>query len=185
MIEQNKAFIVTNCTEQTNDMNQRLIFISRNDTKKSYFDSDYTIHKFTIRKEYAYVNDIVISSTFKNIIWAGTNAQYISFLVTTPINSILTSSFLDTNVTFIVEKTNLYPTFFNQTIEFDKITNQTRVEEEVYTEYEAKYFHGISEYSNCSINTDKMSITLYHNAAAPKGRKYDNKTDTDFLCGEE
>ena len=95
-IKQNKAFIVTNCTENET-VSQRVIMLSRKPMNGNNEEPEYTIDRFTIREDYAFVNDIIIR-TFDHIMWIGTTDQNISFLVTTPIKDIYTSSFLNNEV---------------------------------------------------------------------------------------
>ena len=184
IIEQNKAFIVTNCTENNNDVSQRLIVLTKKDSNKSSLEPDYNIDKFSIKKDLAYVNDMLILNTFENIMWTGTNAQNVSFFAVTPINSIFTSNFLDRDANFIVEETEMIRLIKKQPFEFDTFVFEVTVASNTTSRDDVEYHANNTEYSNCSINTETMSITIWHNTKVPKGNKYNQENDTDFMCGE-
>ena len=158
--------------------------LSRRETNKTSVHSDYTIHKFMIREDYAYVNDVLILNTSEHIMWAGTNNESVAFLVTSQIESIYTSSFLSNVTSFDIQETILFDLFKNDTYNFTKSKNKT-IEDKTSTEFEVQYNITRYEYFNCSINTEQQNITIWHNTKGPKDKKYTQENYTDFICGEE
>ena len=144
---------------------------------------EYTIDRFKIREDYAFVNDIIIR-TFDHIMWVGTTNQNISFLVTTPIKDIYTSSFLSKEVNFSVEENIVFPLMNHTSFTFNKYSIATNVSETITSEDDTKYFPLSHEYSDCSINTELQHIQIWHNTKAPEGKNYSQENDTDFICGK-
>ena len=116
-----KAFIVTNCMNQYKTTEQRVFILTRKDFYMANLQSEYSINIFTVNQDFAYVRDILISNEFDNIMWAGTIPKSISFLVSTPLTNIASSSFLNTTVSFVVEETTMYPLMNPDFIEFKKL----------------------------------------------------------------
>ena len=165
-------------------MEQRVVMLSRQDLKTNDLKSDYIASTFTVRQDFAYVKDILILSTFDDVMWIGTTAQNISFLVTTPLTSIASSSFLNNEVSFKVEETAMYPLMNPDFIQFKKIEQYSSWGKPFGDIDPTKINFSNFSYSKCSINIEEKSITIWHNSNGTKDSNYSEQYDTEFLCGE-
>ena len=136
-----------------------------------------------IREDYAFVNDIILT-TSDHIMWTGTNNKSISFIVTTPIKDIYTSSFLSNEVSFIVEENIVFPLMDHQPLKFEKYSITASAGENITSKDDTEYSPLNHTYSNCSINTEQQHILIWHNTKAPEGKNYSQENDTDFMCGK-
>ena len=159
--------------------------LSRREANKTSVQSNYKIHKFVVRKDYAYVNDVLILNTSKHIMWVGTTDKNVSFLVTSPSESIYTSNFLSNSTSFNIQETRLFLLNENDTHIFDKTYHNTTKGNNTSTTDEFRYNFTSHEYFNCSINTEQQNIMIWHNTKGPKDKKYTQENYTDFICGEE